>query len=166
MPSRPMIVPPVGKSGPLTWRIRSSGVLSGLSMSWMTASHTSAGLCGGMLVAMPTAMPDAPFMSRLGRRAGSTTGSRSEPSKLSIVSTVSWSRFASISSAGVANRASVYRSAAGGSPSTLPKLPWPSTSGSRIDHDCAMRTMASYTAASLCGWYLPSTSPTSLALFL
>ena len=32
-------------------------------------------LCGGMLVAIPTAMPDEPLTSRFGRRAGSTTGS-------------------------------------------------------------------------------------------
>ena len=37
-------------------------------------------LCGGMLVAMPTAMPDEPLASRFGNAAGSTTGSCSEPS--------------------------------------------------------------------------------------
>ena len=31
-------------------------------------------LCGGMLVAMPTAMPDEPFTSRFGTTAGSTSG--------------------------------------------------------------------------------------------
>ena len=56
--------------------------------------------------------------------------------------------------------------AAGGSPSTLPKLPWPSTSIARNENGCAMRTMASYTAVSPCGWYLPSTSPVIRALFL
>jgi hypothetical protein len=38
-------------------------------------SHTSLRLCGGMLVAMPTAMPAAPFTSRLGTRVGITVGS-------------------------------------------------------------------------------------------
>ena len=37
-------------------------------------------LCGGMLVAMPTAMPVAPLTSRFGMRAGSTTGSVLVPS--------------------------------------------------------------------------------------
>ncbi len=32
-------------------------------------------LCGGMLVAMPTAMPEAPLTSRLGNEAGRTLGS-------------------------------------------------------------------------------------------
>ena len=39
--------------------------------------------------------------------------------------------------------ASVYREAAGGSPSTEPKLPCPSMSGARIEKSCAMRTSAS-----------------------
>ena len=45
--------------------------------------------------------------------------------------------------AGFARRTSVYRMAAGGSPSTEPKLPWPSTSGRRMENSCAMRTSAS-----------------------
>ena len=44
-------------------------------------------------------------------------------------STVSLSRSAIMSSASACSRASVYRIAAGGSPSIDPKLPWPSTSG-------------------------------------
>ena len=40
---------------------------------------TSPRLCGGMLVAMPTAMPPAPLTSRLGNCAGRTDGSRSRP---------------------------------------------------------------------------------------
>ena len=76
-----------------------------------------------------TAMPELPLISRLGIRAGSTSGSRSESSKLVVKSTVSLSMSASISSAMAARRASVYRIAAGGSLSTLPKLPWPSTRG-------------------------------------
>ncbi len=39
-------------------------------------------------------------------------------------------------------RASVYRIAAAASPSTEPKLPWPSTSGVRIEKSCASRTIA------------------------
>jgi hypothetical protein len=37
-------------------------------------------LCGGMFVAIPTAMPLAPLTSRFGNRAGRTTGSSSYPS--------------------------------------------------------------------------------------
>jgi len=36
---------------------------------------TSRRLCGGMRVAMPTAMPDVPLTSSCGTRAGSTSGS-------------------------------------------------------------------------------------------
>jgi hypothetical protein len=52
----------------------------GLSISAMQASMTSPRLCGGMLVAMPTAMPPAPLTSRFGKRAGRTVGSCSLPS--------------------------------------------------------------------------------------
>jgi hypothetical protein len=46
----------------------------------MSAVQTSPRLCGGMLVAIPTAMPVAPLISRLGKRAGNTTGSVFVPS--------------------------------------------------------------------------------------
>ncbi len=80
MPARPMMRAPVGKSGPLTNCIRSSGVASGWSMRWTVASMTSPRLWGGMFVAMPTAMPWLPLTTRLGKRDGSTDGSRSRPS--------------------------------------------------------------------------------------
>ena len=38
---------------------------------------------------------------------------------------------------------SVYRMAAGGSPSMDPKLPWPSISGTSMVNGCASRTAAS-----------------------
>ena len=38
---------------------------------------TSAKLCGGMFVAIPTAIPVAPFTNKFGIRAGKTSGSRS-----------------------------------------------------------------------------------------
>ncbi len=41
------------------------------------ASMISVRLCGGMLVAMPTAIPEEPFTSRLGTRVGRTSGSTS-----------------------------------------------------------------------------------------
>ena len=79
IPWRPMMSPPVGKSGPFTNVIRSCGVASGWSRRWTVASITSRRLCGGMFVAMPTAMPWLPLTSRLGKREGSTTGSISSP---------------------------------------------------------------------------------------
>ena len=83
------MVPPVGKSGPLTYFIRSSEVASGFSIKASIALHTSLRLWGGMLVAIPTAIPDAPFTSKLGKRAGSTFGSLKVSSKFRVQSTVS-----------------------------------------------------------------------------
>ena len=80
MPDRPMMMPPVGKSGPGRCSIRSSTVASGLSISATTASMVSPRLCGGTFVAMPTAMPVEPFTSRFGNRDGSTSGICREPS--------------------------------------------------------------------------------------
>ena len=104
-------------------------VVSGSLISLITASQISPRLCGGILGAMPTAMPEAPLISILGNRAGKTVGSPKESSKFGVKSTVFWSISASSSSAMGARRASVYRMAAGGSPSTLPKLPCPVISG-------------------------------------
>ena len=73
-------VPPVGKSGPGMWASSSAVVASGFWIRWIAAAQTSPALCGGMLVAMPTAIPAAPFASRLGKPPGSTTGSLSSPS--------------------------------------------------------------------------------------
>ena len=84
MPSRPTISAPLGKSGPLIRSISaswsSSRVASGCSSAHVAPSATSRRLCGGMLVAMPTAMPAEPLTSRLGKRAGSTVGSSERPS--------------------------------------------------------------------------------------
>jgi hypothetical protein len=70
------MIPPVGKSGPFTYLLRRSTLMSGSSIIATTPSITSARLCGGMLVAMPTAIPAAPLTSRLGNRDGRTEGSR------------------------------------------------------------------------------------------
>ena len=48
----------------------------------MVASMTSERLWGGIFVAIPTAIPEAPFTSRLGILVGKTEGSVSESSKL------------------------------------------------------------------------------------
>ena len=137
------MVPPVGKSGAFTDFINSSTVASGLSIRVLTALHTSRKLCGGMFVAIPTAIPEAPLTRRFGNLAGSTVGSLKVSSKFNDQSTVSWSRFASISSATLLSLASVYLMAAGGSLSILPKFPCPSTNGIRTVKSCASLTIAS-----------------------
>ena len=59
-------MPPVGKSGPGTYSMSCGTVSSGLAINAQQASISSPRLCGGMLVAMPTAMPPAPLASRFG----------------------------------------------------------------------------------------------------
>ena len=73
-------MPAVGKSGPGTICISWPSVISGFSMSAMQAEMISVRLCGGIFVAMPTAMPDEPLINRFGMRAGSTAGSLSDSS--------------------------------------------------------------------------------------
>ncbi len=75
-----MTMPPVGKSGPGTSWASFSTVAFGALIRCRAASQSSAALCGGMEVAMPTAMPVDPLARRLGKAPGSTTGSCSEPS--------------------------------------------------------------------------------------
>ena len=103
MPSRPTIVPPVGKSGPgIAAAARGRAPLRGAvrrSMTASTPSITSRMLCGGMLVAMPTAMPVDPLTSRFGNGVGRTVGSSVVSSKFGRKSTVSLSRSAIIASA-------------------------------------------------------------------
>ena len=55
--------------------INSGTEISGLSISAMTPLQTSRRLCGGMLVAMPTAMPPDPLTIRFGNFDGRTDGS-------------------------------------------------------------------------------------------
>jgi len=50
-------------------------VICGLSICTQIPSITSPRLCGGMLVAMPTAMPVPPLMIRFGNADGNTVGS-------------------------------------------------------------------------------------------
>ena len=75
IPLRPTMIPLVGKSGPLTCLARPSTSVAGSSIMATTASIVSARLCGGMFVAIPTAIPDEPFTSRFGKRDGRTDGS-------------------------------------------------------------------------------------------
>ncbi len=79
IPSVPMM-PPVGKSGPLTWVMSSSSDRSGFRISATRPSTISFRLCGAMFVAIPTAIPDAPLTSRFGNDEGSTSGSLVVPS--------------------------------------------------------------------------------------
>ena len=84
------MMPPVGKSGAGIASSRSSSVQFSGSEAYRTnAFATSLRLWGGMDVAMPTAIPVLPLMSRLGKRAGSTAGSVWDPSNVSVKSTAS-----------------------------------------------------------------------------
>ena len=128
IPALPRMVAPVGKSGPFTIsrissRVVSRSSLMRLSISLTTALITSRRLCGGILVAMPTAIPVVPFTRRFGYLDGRTTGSFSVSSKFGTKSTVSFPISASISMEILLKRASVYRMAAAPSPSTEPKFP-------------------------------------------
>ena len=109
MPLRPMMMPAVGKSGPLMNSISPARSMSGFSIRAMQPLMISRRLWGGMLVAMPTAMPVLPFTSRFGNRLGSTVGSFLVSSKFGPKSTVSFSMSVSISTAILLMRASVYR---------------------------------------------------------
>ena len=77
------MMPPVGKSGPSTSPSSATLLISastgtfGSSISMSAAVHSSAALCGGIDVAMPTAMPDEPLASRFGKAPGRTIGSSS-----------------------------------------------------------------------------------------
>ena len=73
-------MPAVGKSGPGITSNNSSTVMSSLSITRKQASMTSIKLCGGILVAIPTAIPEEPLANKLGTRVGKTVGSLSEPS--------------------------------------------------------------------------------------
>ena len=94
LPLVPKIIPPVGKSGALITGINSSISVSlssstRLSMIFTTALITSRRLWGGMLVAIPTAIPVVPLTNKFGKRLGRTVGSFSVSSKLGTESTVS-----------------------------------------------------------------------------
>ena len=114
----------------------------------------------------PTAIPEDPLIRRFGTFDGMTIGSVLCPSKFSATSTVSFSMSARIWPEIAESFASVYRYAAAESPSIEPKFPCPSINGYLKENSCTILTRASYTAESPCGWYLPKTSPTTVAHFL
>ena len=80
IPLRPNKNDPVGKSGPLILDISSAIVISELSANAITPSITSPKLCGGILVAIPTAIPLLPLTNKFGILAGNTFGSCFVPS--------------------------------------------------------------------------------------
>src|SRR6185437_14678557 len=82
---------PVGKSGPGTSFIIFFRFASGSSISVTVASIISFKLCGGMFVAMPTAMPLEPLTSKQGILVGRTVGSPVLSSKFGTKLTVSFS---------------------------------------------------------------------------
>ena len=144
IPSLPIINPAVGKSGPETWfSINSSIEMFGFCNNAIKPVTNSLRLCGGIFVAIPTAIPSDPFIRRFGICVGKTVGSSRLSSKFGIKSTVSLSRSCSISAATLSILASVYLIAAALSPSTEPKFPCPSISGYLKDHSCAIRTRES-----------------------
>ena len=80
IPDFPTIIPPVGKSGPFTCLSKSSSDISGSSINLQQAFIISEGQCGGIFVAIPTAIPSEPFINKLGNSAGSNSGSKVVPS--------------------------------------------------------------------------------------
>ena len=96
-PSTPNIKPAVGKSGPFMCSINSTVVRFLLSIRATRPLIISFMLCGGILVAIPTAIPSDPLTSSVGTTAGSTVGSVNVSSKFGCKSTVFFSRSLSIS---------------------------------------------------------------------
>ena len=80
IPLRPIIEPPVGKSGPGKTFMISANEVSGLSINRLRASEISERLCGAILVAIPTAIPEEPFTKSPGKSPGRTEGSCKDPS--------------------------------------------------------------------------------------
>ena len=92
IPSIPIINPPVGKSGPLICSsIISSTDISGFVSNAVSPATNSRKLCGGIFVAIPTAIPSDPFINKFGIIVGKTSGSSRESSKFGVKETVSLS---------------------------------------------------------------------------
>ena len=68
--------------------IKSETVIFGLSIREIEAFTTSVKLCGGISVAIPTAIPEAPFNNTFGNLDERNFGSIKVPSKFGIQSTV------------------------------------------------------------------------------
>ena len=83
-PSYPWIVPPVGKSGAFTNSIKPSISIELFLMYSKVPLITSVKLCGGIFVAIPTAIPEAPFTRSAGIFVGRTVGSLRVSSKFNL----------------------------------------------------------------------------------
>ena len=90
-PARPIIIAPVGKSGPGIIPNNSSSDKSLLSKIAKIPLQISPRLYVGTFVAIPTAMPEPPFTKKFGNLVGKTIGSCNVPSKFGCQSTVSLS---------------------------------------------------------------------------
>jgi hypothetical protein len=153
---------------PARGRARTARVLaSGSSSRRMQALATSRRLCGGMSVAMPTAMPVVPFSSTCGSRAGSSSAPpgcrRSSAPVDRALAELGQQHGGDTGSASTRCSASprrlrivrrtpvalARRSADSGTRTAAPSAPSPRTQ-----------------ALSPCGWNLPITSPTVRADFL
>ena len=75
IPSLPIIMPSVGKSGPLIIDNNSSSVTLSSSIILIIPFITSVKLWGGMFVAIPTAIPEDPLINSVGILDGRTVGS-------------------------------------------------------------------------------------------
>ena len=125
------------------WVISSCVVMSFLSIKAIIPPITSVKLCGGIFVAIPTAIPSDPLTNKVGIALGKTDGSFNVSSKFGSQLTVSFSKSFSISLDNLVILDSVYLIAAALSPSIEPKFPCPSTNSYLIEKLCAILTRAS-----------------------
>ena len=103
--------------------IRSLTSASGLDISSTRPLISSDRLCGGIFVAIPTAIPSDPLTRRFGYTAGRTAGSFNVSSKFFVHGIVSFSMSLRSSPPSLDILDSVYLIAAALSPSTDPKFP-------------------------------------------
>ena len=105
--------------------IKSLTSASGLDINSTSPSTSSERLWGGILVAIPTAIPSDPLTSRFGYTAGRTAGSFKVSSKFVVQGIVSLSISLKSSLPILDILDSVYLIAAALSPSIDPKFPCP-----------------------------------------
>ena len=139
MPCRPRMMPPVGKSGPGTMLMRSSIVSAGIVdqrhagvdhfaeiVRRDVGRHADGDAAGAVDQKVGEFAPAAPSVH--GRGCRSWPGNRRCPCRCRrAASARPWS-------GGI--RCTAWRPRV--SPSTEPKLPWPSISGTRMEKSCAM----------------------------
>ena len=124
------MIPAVGKSGAGTMLDQLVDRELGVVEQREAASMISVRLCGGMLVAMPTAMPDEPLIEQVGQP-------RRQHRRLLLLAVVVRHEIDGfLVDVGEQLVGDLFQTAFGVahtrpalSPSTEPKLPWPSMSG-------------------------------------